>query len=142
MYQLLAAEGIPNGEVGVMDLGQLQKEKQDLEQQLLEKNKVRVLFTSAVSLPALSLYLCLKPFSPFVESCVDAPGHVSGRSYLFSRRSSSWISTCAAFLSHLPPLEIMSRGSERDFRCSQPSLLLPVGPVGPVTLPLTSFPWL
>lgn len=54
MYQLPAAERIPNGEVGVMDLGQLQKEKQDLEQQLLEKNKVRVLLASAVSLPALS----------------------------------------------------------------------------------------
>ncbi|KAM5258955.1 golgin subfamily A member 1 isoform 2-T6 [Hipposideros larvatus] len=39
MYQLPAAEGIPNGEVGAMDLRQLQKEKQDLEQQLLEKNK-------------------------------------------------------------------------------------------------------
>ncbi|XP_040487809.1 golgin subfamily A member 1 [Ursus maritimus] len=39
VYQLPAAEGIPNGEVGVMDLGQLQKEKQDLEQQLAEKNK-------------------------------------------------------------------------------------------------------
>ncbi|KAF6124576.1 golgin A1 [Phyllostomus discolor] len=38
-YQLSPAEGIPNGEVGGMDLGQLQKEKQDLEQQLLEKNK-------------------------------------------------------------------------------------------------------
>ncbi|XP_059957609.1 golgin subfamily A member 1 isoform X1 [Mesoplodon densirostris] len=39
-YQLPAAEGIPNGEMGTaMDLGQLQKEKQDLEQQLLEKNK-------------------------------------------------------------------------------------------------------
>lgn len=38
-YQLPAAEGIPNGEMGAMDLGQLQKEKQDLEQQLLEKNK-------------------------------------------------------------------------------------------------------
>ncbi|XP_011219417.2 golgin subfamily A member 1 [Ailuropoda melanoleuca] len=39
VYQLPAAEGIPNGEVGLMDLGQLQKEKQDLEQQLVEKNK-------------------------------------------------------------------------------------------------------
>ncbi|XP_022356770.1 golgin subfamily A member 1 [Enhydra lutris kenyoni] len=39
VYQLPAAEGIPNGEVGVMNLEQLQKEKQDLEQQLLEKNK-------------------------------------------------------------------------------------------------------
>lgn len=39
-----------------MDLGQLQKEKQDLEQQLVEKNKVRVRFTSAVDLPALSLF--------------------------------------------------------------------------------------
>uniref|UniRef100_A0A8C3WZ84 Golgin subfamily A member 1 n=1 Tax=Catagonus wagneri TaxID=51154 RepID=A0A8C3WZ84_9CETA len=38
-YQLPAAQGIPNGEMGAMDLGQLQKEKQDLEQQLLEKNK-------------------------------------------------------------------------------------------------------
>lgn len=38
-YQLPDAEGIPNGEVGAMDLRQLQKEKQDLEQQLLEKNK-------------------------------------------------------------------------------------------------------
>ncbi|KAM4878107.1 golgin subfamily A member 1 isoform 1-T2 [Thomomys bottae] len=38
-YQLPAAEGTPNGEVGAMDLGQLQKEKQDLEQQLIEKNK-------------------------------------------------------------------------------------------------------
>ena len=34
-----------------MDLGQLQKEKQDLEQQLLEKNKVRTLFTSAIYVP-------------------------------------------------------------------------------------------
>ncbi|XP_004392655.1 PREDICTED: golgin subfamily A member 1 [Odobenus rosmarus divergens] len=39
MDQLPAAERIPNGEVGVMDLFFLQKEKQDLEQQLLEKNK-------------------------------------------------------------------------------------------------------
>ncbi|CAD7668021.1 unnamed protein product [Nyctereutes procyonoides] len=38
-FQLSAAEGVPNGEVGVMDLEQLQKDKQDLEQQLLEKNK-------------------------------------------------------------------------------------------------------
>ncbi|XP_027412052.1 golgin subfamily A member 1 isoform X2 [Bos indicus x Bos taurus] len=39
-YQLPAVEGIPNGEMGAAtDLGQLQKEKQDLEQQLLEKNK-------------------------------------------------------------------------------------------------------
>ncbi|KAK2506819.1 hypothetical protein MC885_021216, partial [Smutsia gigantea] len=38
-YQLPVAEEIPNGEVAAMDLGQLQKEKQDLEQQLLEKNK-------------------------------------------------------------------------------------------------------
>ncbi|XP_055397097.1 golgin subfamily A member 1 isoform X2 [Bubalus kerabau] len=39
-YQLPALEGIPNGEMGAAtDLGQLQKEKQDLEQQLLEKNK-------------------------------------------------------------------------------------------------------
>lgn len=68
MYQLPAAEGIPNGEVGVMDLGQLQKEKQDLEQQLLEKNKVRALSGSAVDLPALSLYLCGKLSSPFLES--------------------------------------------------------------------------
>lgn len=44
-YQLQAVEGIPNGEVGAMDLGKLQKEKQDLEQQLLEKNKVRMFFT-------------------------------------------------------------------------------------------------
>ncbi|XP_029415440.1 golgin subfamily A member 1 isoform X2 [Nannospalax galili] len=39
-YQLPATEGTPNGEVGAMDLGQLQKEKQDLEQQLTEKNKI------------------------------------------------------------------------------------------------------
>ncbi|XP_042534638.1 golgin subfamily A member 1 [Dipodomys spectabilis] len=39
VYQLPATEGTPNGEVGAMDLGQLQKEKQDLEQQLIEKNK-------------------------------------------------------------------------------------------------------
>ncbi|KAK1334147.1 hypothetical protein QTO34_005147 [Cnephaeus nilssonii] len=39
-YQLPPAEGIPNGEVGAMDLEQLQKEKQDLEQQLLERNKI------------------------------------------------------------------------------------------------------
>lgn len=50
-----------------MDLGQLQKEKQDLEQQLVEKNKVRVLFTSAACLPAFSLFLGLKLFSPFSE---------------------------------------------------------------------------
>ncbi|XP_064147512.1 golgin subfamily A member 1 isoform X7 [Loxodonta africana] len=40
VFQLSAAEGTPNGEVGTMDLGQLQKEKQDLEQQLIEKNKI------------------------------------------------------------------------------------------------------
>ncbi|ELW48547.1 Golgin subfamily A member 1 [Tupaia chinensis] len=39
VYQLPAGEGTPNGEVGTMDLTQLQKEKQDLEQQLSEKNK-------------------------------------------------------------------------------------------------------
>ncbi|XP_004641679.1 golgin subfamily A member 1 [Octodon degus] len=39
VYQLPLAEGTPNGEVGAMDPGQLQKEKQDLEQQLTEKNK-------------------------------------------------------------------------------------------------------
>lgn len=40
-YELQVAEGTPNGEVEAMDLEQLQKEKQDLEQQLTEKNKVR-----------------------------------------------------------------------------------------------------
>ncbi|XP_058158379.1 golgin subfamily A member 1 isoform X10 [Dasypus novemcinctus] len=40
VYQLPVAEGTPNGEVAAMDLGQLQKEKQNLEQQLIEKNKV------------------------------------------------------------------------------------------------------
>ncbi|XP_012657791.1 golgin subfamily A member 1 [Otolemur garnettii] len=39
MYQLPAVGRTPNGEVGHVDLGQLQKEKQDLEQQLAEKNK-------------------------------------------------------------------------------------------------------
>ncbi|XP_074251431.1 golgin subfamily A member 1 isoform X2 [Saimiri boliviensis] len=39
VFQLPAAGRTPNGEVGAMDLAQLQKEKQDLEQQLLEKNK-------------------------------------------------------------------------------------------------------
>ncbi|EDL26836.1 golgin subfamily A member 1 isoform X2 [Mus musculus] len=39
-YELPAAEGTPNGEVGASDLKQLQKEKQDLEQQLIEKNKI------------------------------------------------------------------------------------------------------
>ncbi|XP_004716511.1 golgin subfamily A member 1 isoform X2 [Echinops telfairi] len=39
-YQFSAAEGTPNGKVGTMDLGQLQKEKQGLEQQLTEKNKI------------------------------------------------------------------------------------------------------
>lgn len=39
-FELSAAEGTPNGEVGAMDLKQLQKEKQDLEQQLTEKNKM------------------------------------------------------------------------------------------------------
>ncbi|MEJ1275013.1 golgi autoantigen golgin subfamily a 1 [Cricetulus griseus] len=38
-YELQAADGTPNGEVEAMDLEQLQKEKQDLEQQLTEKNK-------------------------------------------------------------------------------------------------------
>lgn len=42
-----------------MDLEQLQKDKQDLEQQLLEKNKVMGPFASAVYLPAPFLYLCL-----------------------------------------------------------------------------------
>jgi hypothetical protein len=46
--QLPATEETPNGEVGAMDLGQLQKEKQDLEQQLTEKNKVRVPFVLCV----------------------------------------------------------------------------------------------
>lgn len=40
-YELQAAEGTPNGEVEAMNIEQLQKEKQDLEQQLTEKNKVR-----------------------------------------------------------------------------------------------------
>lgn len=40
-FPLPPAEGVPNGEVGAMDLEQLQKEKQGLEQQLLERNKVR-----------------------------------------------------------------------------------------------------
>lgn len=91
-----------------MDLGQLQKEKQDLEQQLAEKNKVRVLCTSTVYLPALSRYSCLKPFGPFLESFADAPGHVSGEISPLCQRPSSWISTCAAFLSRLPPREIVS----------------------------------
>ncbi|XP_008053766.1 golgin subfamily A member 1 [Carlito syrichta] len=39
VFQRPAVGGTPNGEVGTMDLGQLQKEKQDLEQQLTEKNK-------------------------------------------------------------------------------------------------------
>ncbi|XP_070934425.1 golgin subfamily A member 1 isoform X2 [Macaca nemestrina] len=39
VFQLPTAGRTPNGEVGAMDLAQLQKEKQDMEQQLLEKNK-------------------------------------------------------------------------------------------------------
>ncbi|PNI69319.1 GOLGA1 isoform 2 [Pan troglodytes] len=39
VFQLPTAGRTPNGEAGAMDLTQLQKEKQDLEQQLLEKNK-------------------------------------------------------------------------------------------------------
>ncbi|XP_058528545.1 golgin subfamily A member 1 isoform X1 [Ochotona princeps] len=39
VYQLPAAGGVPNGELGALELGKLQKEKQDLEQQLTEKNK-------------------------------------------------------------------------------------------------------
>ncbi|XP_017730255.1 PREDICTED: golgin subfamily A member 1 isoform X2 [Rhinopithecus bieti] len=39
VFQLPTAGRTPNGEVGAMDLAQLQKEKQDLQQQLLEKNK-------------------------------------------------------------------------------------------------------
>lgn len=114
MYQLPAAEGIPNGEVGLMDLGQLQKEKQDLEQQLVEKNKVRVPRTSTVYLPALSRRLCLKPFGPFLESFAHTAGHVSGEISPLCQGPSSWISTCAAFLSHLPLCEIVSRVLELE----------------------------
>uniref|UniRef100_A0A2K5K5M8 Golgin subfamily A member 1 n=1 Tax=Colobus angolensis palliatus TaxID=336983 RepID=A0A2K5K5M8_COLAP len=39
VFQLPPAGRTPNGEVGAVDLTQLQKEKQDLQQQLLEKNK-------------------------------------------------------------------------------------------------------
>lgn len=66
-YQLPDAEEIPNGEVGAMDLRQLQKEKQDLEQQLLEKNKVRLLFPSVVSISALSQSWCPKPSQPLLR---------------------------------------------------------------------------
>lgn len=53
-YALPAAEGTPNGEVGAMDLKQLQKEKQDLEQQLTEKNKVRTLHLASYDESALA----------------------------------------------------------------------------------------
>lgn len=50
-YQLPAAGGVPNGELGALELGKLQKEKQDLEQQLTEKNKVRAPLTLTVFTP-------------------------------------------------------------------------------------------
>lgn len=42
---------MPNGELGALELGKLQKEKQDLEQQLTEKNKVRAPLTLTVFTP-------------------------------------------------------------------------------------------
>lgn len=60
-YELPAAEGTPNGEVGAMDLKQLQKEKQDLEQQLTEKNKVRTLHLASYDGSALAQPLGWRP---------------------------------------------------------------------------------
>lgn len=60
-YELQAADGTPNGEVEAMDLEQLQKEKQDLEQQLTEKNKVRTPRTWASCGSALAQPSGLRP---------------------------------------------------------------------------------
>lgn len=75
-YQLPPAEGIPNGEVGAMDLEQLQKEKQDLEQQLLERNKVRVLFTSALYISALPCPCASVPSENFADAPWAPPGEI------------------------------------------------------------------
>lgn len=119
-YQLPDAEGIPNGEVGAMDLRQLQKEKQDLEQQLLEKNKVRLLFTSAVYISALSQSLGPKPSQSLLRVLLMPLGTSWGRYELSSKvllpAFPLLFSSCiVVFLSHstrllpCPPLEIMSR---------------------------------
>lgn len=97
-----------------MDLEQLQKEKQDLEQQLLERNKVRVLFISALYISALPCP-CARNYSVPSERFADAPWAPPGEIFfpgfplLFP----------SAFLSsfHTPsllpclPRETMSRGS-------------------------------
>lgn len=141
MYQLPAAEGIPNGEVEVMDLGQLQKEKQDLEQQLLEKNKVRALSGSAVHLPALSLYLCGKLASPFLESLRMPRARLGGDLPSSAEGLPGFPPALPSF--HTSPTRGHVQGqssSSSDFRCSQPPLLSPVGPTGPDPFPPTSFP--
>uniref|UniRef100_A0A9L0RSY8 Golgin A1 n=1 Tax=Equus caballus TaxID=9796 RepID=A0A9L0RSY8_HORSE len=122
-YQLPAAEGVPNGEVGAMDLGQLQKEKQGLEQQLLEKNKVRMPFASAVSVSALSLSSCLKPFLPCLP-VPRAPPRGDGTSSskgLFPGFPLLSASCAVIFLSHspvlsAPRLEKTSHVSELEHR--------------------------
>ena len=63
-YELQAAEGTPNGEVEAMSIEQLQKEKQDLEQQLTEKNKVR----TPCTWPAVGP---LEPSSPLSPLCLQ-----------------------------------------------------------------------
>ena len=64
-YELQAAEGTPNGEVETMSIEQLQKEKQDLEQQLTEKNKVR----TPCTWPAVGPLEPCSPLSP-LSYCV------------------------------------------------------------------------
>lgn len=94
-----------------MDLGRLQKEKQDLEQQLTEKNKVRRPLPLWVSVPALSLGVCL------FSRVFPVPLAPLRNFYQAFKRSSSCFSSSHSCLSSSTcprPLELLSRASEPE----------------------------
>lgn len=69
----------PNGEVAAADIVQLQKENRELEQQIAEKNKVRVPLIKMLINP---IPYCIRPLAHVAHCCLSPK--VSGREWYFS----------------------------------------------------------
>lgn len=88
-----------------MDLEQLQKEKQDLEQQLLERNKVRIL--SPQPFTSLPFPVLVPETTPSLRRVLLALLGTSWGRYSFRTRALSWFSSSVSLLrfrvlSHAP----------------------------------------
>lgn len=133
-FPLPPAEGVPNGEVGAMDLEQLQKEKQGLEQQLLERNKVR-----SSPQPFCPRLKALRAFRGFAGAPGTSWGCAQEKGFVLAFLSAP---ACVPAVLHTPvvsgPLLVTLSGARAAAGLRAPSLLL--SPAGSYRTHVLAFP--